>query len=120
MIVTGARVAFYRKGFFGDVLETIPLRSLTSIERKSFMGHRVLRLHTSHDALEFEYLNKEAYEAVVAAVEAGRNAPSGGDRKGETSASPLDKLRQLGELKVAGLITEPEYEKKKAELLEQV
>ncbi|WP_318464765.1 PH domain-containing protein [Photobacterium leiognathi] len=39
LIVTETLVAFYRKGFIGEVLETIPLKSITSIERKSTLGH---------------------------------------------------------------------------------
>ena len=59
LIVTGERVVFYRKGFLGEVLETIPLPRITSIERKSMMGHRTIRMHTSHDQLEFKTFEKD-------------------------------------------------------------
>lgn len=84
------------------------------------MGHRVLRLHTSHDDLEFKCFDKEAYDAVVAAIESGRKAPSSTEARTPPEQSPLEKLKQLGELKVAGIISDAEFEAKKADLLKQV
>ncbi len=43
LIVTNVRVAFYRKGILGEVLENIPLKAITSIERKSLLGHRTIK-----------------------------------------------------------------------------
>jgi hypothetical protein len=53
-IVTDQRVVFYRKGFFGEVFETIPLNKITSVETKSLFGHRILTLHTAHDEMKFK------------------------------------------------------------------
>ena len=74
LIVTDQRVAFYRKGFFGEILETVPLKNLTSVERRSMLGHCVIRLHTSHDALEFKTFDKEAERAIANAIEDSREA----------------------------------------------
>jgi len=59
LVVTNERAAFYRKGFLGEVLETMELKKITSIERKSMLGHRSIRLHTSHDELEFKTFDKD-------------------------------------------------------------
>ena len=69
LVVTGQRVAFYRKGWFGEVLETISLEKITSIERKTLLGHKTLRLHTSHDQLLFKTF--ENWSGALAAIEAG-------------------------------------------------
>ena len=53
-ILTDMRACFYRKGFLGEVFETIPLEKITSVETLSRMGYRVIRLHTSHDELAFK------------------------------------------------------------------
>ena len=119
LIVTGGRVAFYRKGFFGEVIETIPLKAITSIERKSFMGHRSIRLHTSHDALEFKSFKKEQDQALVDAIEDGRHG--GAQPVAAVVAAPegdaMAALAKLGELKAAGVLTEEEFSTKKSELL---
>lgn len=119
MIVTGQRAAFYRKGLMGEVLETMPLKSITSVERKSLLGHRVLRLHTSHDQLEFKTFDKEGEAALVNAIEAGRTAAQAPptDTAGN-SAAPAERLRQLNSLKEAGLLTEEEFATKRAQLLD--
>lgn len=122
LIVTGQRVAFYRKGFLGEVIETIPLKSITSIERKSTLGHRVIRIHTSHDDLEFKMFSKEAELALIEAIEAGRGV------KTETPATeptltgqdPYEQLKKLSDLKESGIISEEEFQTKKSKLMELI
>lgn len=122
MIVTAQRAAFYRKGLMGEVLETMPLKSITSVERKSLLGHRVLRLHTSHDQLEFKTFDKEGEAALVNAIEAGRNAtqapPADTAPTAANISDPAERLRQLNSLKEAGLLTEEEFTAKRAQLLD--
>ena len=117
LIVTNNRVAFYRKGMLGEVLETIPLKSITSIERKSLMGHCTIRIHTSHDALAFKTFQKPKEQELVDAIEQGRDHTS---TQQSSSPSPLDALKKLAELKDIGVLTEAEFESKKAELLAKI
>lgn len=65
LLVTDRRVVFYRKGWFGEVLESMPLSKITSIERKTFMGHRTVRIHTSHDDLEFKTNEADSYNRIT-------------------------------------------------------
>lgn len=124
LIVTDQRVAFYRAGMFGQVLETMPLKGITSIERKSFMGHRSIRLHTSHDQLEFKTFDKDQEQSLVAAIETGRSAaastvaPSAPDAPDAPDAS--DMLRKLAGLRDSGVLTEEEFSAKKAEILARI
>lgn len=119
LIVTGERVVFHRNGFFGEIVETIPLANITSIERRSMMGHRTIRIHTSHDQLEFKtFADKVEEQGLVAAIEAGReNRKLGNDRPPSRVAEPMELLEQLAKLKELGVITEAEFRDKKAELL---
>ncbi|MDF9756774.1 SHOCT domain-containing protein [Pseudomonas hunanensis] len=118
LIVTGSRVVFYRAGIFGEVNESIPLKALTSIERKSFMGHRTIHMHTSHDSLEFKSFRKDQDQALVDAIEAGRNHAVPPVQAGQpSSADPMTALSKLADLKAAGVLTEEEFNSKKAELL---
>ncbi len=122
-ILTNQRACFFRKGFFGEVLETIPLTKITSVETQSFLGHRVLRLHTSHDDLSFKtFESKELFDSVYRKLEEVRHAP-----RGDGSAAPiapsesaLDQLKKLGDLRNAGILTEDEFNTKKAALLSKI
>ena len=118
LIVTESRVCFYRKGIFGEVLETMQLKSITSVERKSMFGHRVLRLHTSHDDLEFKTFDKEGEVKAIDAIEAGRSNSEKSVSSAE--ADSLDKLKKLSELRDMGVLTQEEFEDKKAKLLELI
>jgi hypothetical protein len=119
LIVTEFRVIFYRKGLLGEVLETMPLKSLTSIERKSTLGHRTIRLHASHDDLEFKSMDKAADAALVEAIENGRtyNSPA---QTVASQADGLDKLKKLAALKESGVISEEEFNLKKEKLLAEI
>jgi hypothetical protein len=117
LIVTGERVVFFKSGFFSEVIESMPLKTITSIERKTVLGHNTLRLHTSHDDLAFKSFKKEELETLVQSIEAGRSASAPAANSPEKTPDSLDMLRKLGELKDAGILTAAEFEAKKAELL---
>jgi len=123
LIVTNERVVFYRKGFLGEVLETMELKKVTSIERRSRLGHRSIRIHTSHDDLEFKSFDKEAEQSVVDAIEDGRSesaAPASQPSPAADNDDPLKALEKLAELKEKGILSEEEFQEKKASLLEKV
>lgn len=117
LIVTSKAVVFYRKGFFGEVNQSIPLDKITSIEQRSMLGAKTIRIHTSHDDLEFTAFG-DAYAPVVAAIEAGRVRSEA--RPLPSAESPMDRLKKLGELRQAGVVTDAEFEEKKRELLKQI
>lgn len=119
LIVSSERVAFYKKGIFGEVIETIPLKSITSIERRSSLGHYVIEIHTSHDSLKFKSFLKDGMQNAADAIEAGRDKYALTSPTGNTE-SPLELLKKLGELKAAGILTEEEFDAKKASLLAKV
>lgn len=74
LVVTDHRVVFYRKGILGEVLETLPIEKITSVERKTMLGHTTLRLHTSHDDLAFKtLLDAPRLEKAIAAIESRRD-----------------------------------------------
>jgi hypothetical protein len=118
-VLTNKRACFYSMAPFEEIFETIPLSKITSVETSSLMGYRVLRVHTAHDDLEFKTLEAKAlFDNVVAHLERLRNEPTGGSVAPTTSIdSVTDQIKKLGELRDAGLLTNDEFNTKKAELL---
>jgi hypothetical protein len=118
-ILTNERVCFYRKDPFEEILETIPLSKISSVETLSLMGYRVLRLHTAHDDLDFKTLEpKELFDEVLAQLERLRNERTDHSVASTTAADSItDQIKKLGELRDGGLLTEDEFKTKKAELL---
>ncbi|MCX6828192.1 MAG: PH domain-containing protein [candidate division Zixibacteria bacterium] len=120
LLVTDSRVVFYRKGILGEVLETIPIMKITSIERKSILGHRTIRIHTSHDDLEFKTFDKEKEQALYTALENGRERTSDHSPSDSKQTDAFEALKKLAELKESGVITEKEFAAKKAEILSKI
>lgn len=117
LIITNERVIFYRKGILGEVLETIPVYKITSVEHISLMGHRVLTIHTSHDSLKFKtFEDKVLFEKAYNILESQRETPPSDSQKND----PLDQIKKLSELYEAGAISKEEFEEKKAKLLDQI
>lgn len=123
-ILTNQRACFYRKGFLGEVFETMPLSKITSVETKSFMGHRILNIHTSHDELKFKtFEDKALFKKVHDRIEALRDgeptsvAASAPTPQPASSDGPIEQLKKLGELRDAGILTDAEFSAKKEELL---
>lgn len=120
-ILTNLRACFYKKGFFGEVFETIPLEKITSIETLSRMGYRVLRLHTSNDELAFKtFESKDDFEKVYGELESLRNTSNTSGESKSASLSIPDQIRQFAELWEAGILTEAEFVAKKTQLLQQM
>lgn len=122
LIVTNIRVTFYRKGLLGEVIENIPLKSITSIERKSVLGHRSIKMHTSHDDLDFKTFNKDGELELINAIESGRGLQeqTANSDKINISADPFEKIKKLSELKDAGIISEEEFLSKKKEIMDKI
>ncbi|HEY4252133.1 MAG TPA: SHOCT domain-containing protein [Roseomonas sp.] len=119
-VLTSERACFHRKGLFGEIFETIPLSKITSVETKSLLGYRLLRLHTSHDELAFKtFEGKTIFEAAYARLEELRHG-SPGVAAAAPAKSVTDQLRKLADLRDAGILTEDEFSAKKTELLARI
>ncbi|WP_454833791.1 PH domain-containing protein [Rahnella aceris] len=122
LIITESKVTFYRKGFIGEVIQNIPLKSITSIERKSTLGHRSIKIHTSHDDLEFKTFDKEAELNLIDMIEEGRKLASTSLITNEkvNSDDGFSRLKSLTKLKDEGLITDAEFIEKKKSILDSL
>lgn len=118
LIATDTRVVFYRKGFWGEIIESIPIKSISSIERSSILKLRTIRIHTSNDDLTFTTAIPERETKLVNAIESQRH-PSGASPAPTTNenGSPLDQLKKLGELRDAKVISDKEFETTKERIL---
>lgn len=120
LILTSERVAFVRKGFMGEVFQTIPIEKVTSIEARSFMGYRVITFHTSHDELSFKtFALADEFNALHEHVEKLRTELKV-DKSAPDQETPLDQLKKLAALRDAGIVSEEEFASTKAELLRKI
>ena len=116
LFLTSTRVCFYRKGIFGEVLETIPLEKLSSVEMLTNMGYKVIRLHTSNDELAFKtFESKEFFDEFYGLLESRRHGERSAERP---TISIADELAKMVELKLQGIITDDEFHVLKAKVMQ--
>jgi hypothetical protein len=119
LAATDHRLIFYAKKMGGYDFEVFPYDHISSIESgKGMMGHHV-KFFASGNEVKLKWIDKKS--DVPAFVETVRNqmkasktshAPANGG-----STDVADQIRKLGALRDDGLLTDEEFETKRAELL---
>jgi hypothetical protein len=132
LLATQTRLVFYAKKLGGYDLESFGYDKVSSFEQsKSMMGHSVSFFASGNKVAMKWIADQAALQVFVTAVKANLHGAPAGNIPGtyvpqpaaasSTSAVPDDdimgKIRQLGELHEAGILTDTEFSSKKAELL---
>jgi len=123
LILTDQRVCFYRKGIIGDKFESIDLPNITSIESSSLLGHRTVKLYSTHNDLTFNsFKPKEEFEQLVTKIEMKMSAERAPKSKviALSEAEPTVQIKKLADLHEAGILTAEEFTAKKAEILARI
>ncbi|MGO4383855.1 PH domain-containing protein [Specibacter sp. RAF43] len=126
MLATDQRIVFYAKKLGGYDLESFAYGNISSFEQsKSLMGHQI-SFFASGNRVNLKWISDlpavekftQIYRSRIgskapqpAAQQAA--APAGANPSGVV----FDQLRQLGQLRDAGIVTPEEFEAKKTELL---
>lgn len=121
--LTDRRLLFVRDGWVNKASEDFPIEKISSVQWRSGFSQGVLTVFASGNKAEIKQIFN-ADGGRIADVIRHRIAP-GQQSTAPTPASvesddPMAKLRQLGELRDAGVITPAEFEAKKAELLRRI
>ena len=118
VVLTNRRIAYIRTGMLSDKFEPWPLDKVSSVETRRGIVFFDIDLHTSGDTLKLRTPEKNKGEEFVKKLqeELNRDSPGTPLAQGDQD-DPITKLRQLGQLRDAGIVTSEEFEAKKAELL---
>ena len=65
IFITNLRVAFFRNGFLGDILEEIPLGNITKTKRRSRFHQRIIIIDSKHSSLEFEVYGSKNEQLLI-------------------------------------------------------
>lgn len=129
LIITNRRIVIYKPGFMGAETEEYPFESIDKIDHKKGFMRSEIEIHAGGKEIELENIsNDEAVQAIsiirqnmhthklaqktVVLQQPMQPAPAKED--------PVTKLKQLKEMLDASLITEEEYNTKKADLLSRM
>lgn len=127
--LTDRRLLFLRDGWVNKATEDFPIEKISSVQWRSGFSQGTLTVYASGNKAEIKQIvNGDGSR--IAQVIRHRLAP--GERPADathveptvefapTADDPLEALRRLGELRDAGVVTEAEFEAKKAELLRRI
>lgn len=127
LLVTPERVVFYRKGIMGEVIESVPLKNINSLERQSGLMKHTIFIYSSGNKIEFKSLSKADNEKLVSEIEKAQENSGSAPAKPVASAEPAEpkedayeQLKKLGELKELGILSEQEFNEKKAVLMQRI
>lgn len=127
LLATPDRVVFYRKGIMGEVIESVPLKNINSLERQSGLMKHTIFIYSSGNKIEFKSLNKADNEKLVSEIEKAQENSGGAPTKpvastetAEPKEDVYEQLKKLGELKELGILSEQEFTEKKAILMSRI
>lgn len=119
LAATDRRLVFYAKKLTGHDMEVFPFENISSVEHgKNLMGN-TLRIFTSGNKVEMKWIRQGEFDALLAFVQA-RIGKRAAPPVSAPAADPLSMLKQLGELRDAGVVSTEEFEAKKAEILSRL
>jgi len=123
LALTDRRLLFLKDGMMSQTSEDFPFDKISSIQWNSGMIQGSITVFVSGNKAEIKAVPKETGKAMVDTVRERISNSSVRDKPAAPSgAQPnqddvMAQLRQLGELKEAGVLTDEEFGTKKAELL---
>jgi hypothetical protein len=125
LLATDRRVVFYAKKFTGYDLESFPYGNISSFEQgKNIMGHSIT-FYASGNRVHVKWIPTDnnlatLTDLVKAAMNASHRMAPPSAPSAPAQADVMSQLRQLGELRDAGVVTQAEFDSKKAELLSRL
>jgi Bacterial PH domain/Short C-terminal domain len=120
LAATDHRLVFYAKKMGGYDFEVFPYKAISSIETgKGMTGHHV-KFFASGNQVNLKMIDRNSdVPAFVTVVKDRMNAAHATPAAPAASDSPdvADQIRKLAQLRDEGLVTDEEFETKRAELL---
>jgi len=124
LLATDRRVVMFGKRRGGFELESFPYEHISSFEQGRTLMGSTIRMFASGNTVEVKYVNDRRAMAELVSVVKSRMGRSAAQPAAVAPVAPiagqpdlLDAIRKLGELRDAGLLTDDEFQAKKAQLL---
>ena len=125
LLATDNRIVFYAKKMFGFDLESFPYSNISSLEMsKGFMGYKI-SFFSSGNKVSVKWINEQHCQGkdMNGFVEFVRSNIGKKENSTNSRGSSLDipeQIKKLAELNSQGILTDDEFSKKKAILLEKM
>lgn len=128
VVLTDRRLLFVQDGVMSKTTEDFPMDKVSSVQWTSGMLTGDIVIFASGNKSEIKTVNKDDGKEIVdlirhrlsAPPQSPPAAPQAAAPPPAAAADPIEQLKRLGELRDAGIVTDAEFEAKKAELLSRM
>jgi hypothetical protein len=111
IVIHPDRVVKYQKRMMGVNAETIPFKNISSVELTAGLIPRV-KIYATGNTMDFPTGTAKGFvDTLHSLMDGSTSAPSA------PASDPIEQLERLGSLLEKGLLTQEEFDKKKADLL---
>lgn len=115
--LTNKRILFYAKKLFGEMLESFPLESISSLETSKGLTGRKISFFASGNRVKLKWIQRGEIDLFVrqSQMMIGKKPTSGIEEK-----PSLDQIEKLADLLKQGAITQADYDSKKQDILSRI
>lgn len=118
LVITNSRVIRFHKFWFNEKVIGVPLSKISSVQvSKGMLGLTTLEFITSNEDFWIK-MAKPIADRILPVIEDAREATEKSSTVAEAKGDPLDQIKKLSELKESGILTDQEFQEKKAKLLD--
>ena len=117
LILTDQRVVFYSKTWLNEVMRSMDITNIDTVDTSSgLLSMSRIKMISTSATLDFAGVNKNEISDFRDELEKLRNKVKNSESEGSSNDIP-SQIKKLSELKESGILTEDEFNTKKAELL---
>jgi hypothetical protein len=125
VVLTDRRLLFVQDGMLSKTTEDFPIDKVSSVQWTSGMMLGDIVIFASGNKTEIKQVQKDDGKEIVDLIRHRLSAPPPPAPQAAAppqvaAADPIEQLRKLGELRDAGIVTDAEFEAKKADLLSRM
>ncbi len=121
LLATDRRVVMFGKRRGGFELESFPYDHISSFEQGRTVMGSTIRMFASGNTVDMKWINdRRAMTDLVGVVKAHMGKAPTPSGAGSVAPDVLEQIRKLGELRDAGLLTDSEFQRSKAQLLSRL
>jgi Bacterial PH domain/Short C-terminal domain len=126
VVLTDRRLLFVQDGMLSKTTEDFPIDKVSSVQWTSGLVLGQITIFASGNKSEIKNVNKDDGKEIVDKIRHRLSAPAPAPALASapppmhTPADPMEQLKKLGELRDAGVVTDAEFEAKKADLLSRM
>ena len=128
---TDRRLLFLKDGWGGGTSEDFPFSKISSVQWSSSVLTGTITIFASGNKAEIKNVQKDSGKSLVDALRAiiadppahaahPATAPAAIAPAGAQGGDIIEQIRKLGDLRAAGILTDAEFEAKKADLLSRL